>query len=1607
MSEPIKRQDILQSIATEIRHRVPPPERDAAEAFAKAYYANVSLGDLAEMSLDSLIASVYSMWIFGHKRTPGHAKIRVYTEERRTKNHTIFQTIVETINDNMPFLVDSIIGSINSLGHSINLVIHPVMHVERNNNHKLTKIEEHLPDQKSTSYESFIHCEILGILPPEKIEALQQEIARALNDVRDAVNDWDTMRARLQTASSNLKQNAPDISKEEMDETLSFLEWIEDGHFTFLGFCEYSLIPEQTTIKHTLVPQEGLGILNSASKQTISHIFGGIELTPTNRRYIMESEPLIITKASQISLVHRRDPMDSITIKKFDKKGNIIGFYQFIGLFTSAAYNQSARKIPLLRRKIARILTRSCFSEQWHDGKTLIHILESFPRDELFQATEDWLFKTSMAILQLQNRQRLTLFIRPDKFERFISCIVYIPRERYDSDLRRKIEKILERSFHGKSTNWQTQLGELAFARIHYIITRVDKGPLSYDPSAIENEIIREALSWRDHLLQALLDHLGEEKGRHLFEHYGQGFTKGYQERVSAESAVTDIIEIEHAFSKNRLRSNIHWEGAKEENILTFKLYSIEGPVSLSDVLPVLENMDLRVLSEIPFIVSLSDGQRVWIHDFEVQSRAQDPVNLEAVRDHFLKGFSHVWREESENDGFNRLIMRANLDWRECQLIRAYAKYIRQLQVAFSLPYMEETLANYPSLCRLMIELFSGLFSPDYREDRNKARQEILYNIKSSLKNVNRLEEEIILNSFVNAINCTLRTNYYQLHKGKPKTYLSFKIDCKKINDMPLPRPTYEVFVYSTQVEALHLRGGKVARGGIRWSERREDFRTEVLGLMKAQMVKNAVIIPVGSKGGFIVKRLLSEKRMKHEIIDCYKIFIRGLLDITDNVKESQIIPPANVVRHDGDDPYLVVAADKGTSSFSDYANDISAEYDFWLGDAFASGGSTGYDHKKMGITARGAWESVKRHFREMDKDAPTDAFTVVGIGDMSGDVFGNGMLMSRHLSLVGAFNHSHIFIDPSPSPEKSYDERKRLFNLPQSTWGNYTTSLISKGGGVFDRQAKSIPITPEMKFLFDIQEDELTPAELIRYLLRSSVDLLWFGGIGSYIKARNESNNDVGDRANDNVRINGESVRALVIAEGANLGLTQLGRIEYAKNGGRLNTDAIDNSAGVDCSDHEVNLKILLNRIVAKGDLSLKNRNALLETMTDNVALLVLEDNIWQNQAISLAQSQGVHLFEEQVYLLRELEKEGILNRALENLPDEVEVGNRIANKTALTRPELAVLLAYSKISLNHQLIKSSLPDLTVLNERLLSYFPKVLQKPYEEEITTHPLKREIISTLLTNNIINKMGITFVQEMKRQTNTSDADVAKAYLVVEELLNLGPLWQELEALKEVATDLQTALMLRTREKVIRFTDWFLRFGEMDNSLEKILHNFKPGFDVLYKKYPDLFSPAQRQTYEEKCSTYEKIGLPSSLTKALLSLGPLISAPDIIILSKEAGINIETVARVYFAICQQLQLEWLRTTALGLSGETHWQQEAIALFIDDLYKNQALITKKVIKTANSEHKIFNKNGMIQPEILKTTYLDPLLVDIMGSPLPDFSMLMVINHQLHLLAETPFP
>ncbi|MDQ3603060.1 MAG: NAD-glutamate dehydrogenase, partial [Actinomycetota bacterium] len=1212
--------ELLDKVVARVREQMPEDQAPQVEEFARQYYGWVDAEDLEDRSPIDAYGAAVSHWSFAGRREPGEWKIRIYNPHFEEHGWQSTHTVIEMVNDDMPFLVDSARMEINRQGYVIHMILHPVMNVRRDTEGRLLDILPPDTDEEDAISESMIHVEVDRQTEPEVLEDLKQSIQKTLADVKAAVEDWPEMRGRVGDIVSGLEENPPDFEPEDLAETRAFLEWVDDNNFTFLGYREYDLTTQNGEEALCAVQGSGLGILRQSESGPVSHSFA--ELPPDVRRLARTPKLLNLTKANSRATVHRPSYLDYIGIKKFDESGEVTGERRFLGLYTFSAYIASVFDIPLVRRKVRYVLERSGFPEGSHNEKDLVEILETYPRDELFQISKEELFEIAMGILHLQERHRVRFFVRRDTYGRFFSCLVFVPRDRYNTVIRERMQDILLRAFEGVNVEYNVRLSESVLARVHFIIyTKPGETP-EYDEEEIEGRIVETTRSWTDNLYDALIEHFGEERGTELFRKYRDAFSPGYRAGFLPRTAVSDVQRMETLKSDDDLGMSLYHPIEEPENFLGFKLFRLGEQVSLSEILPLLEDMGVEVVDERPHEVKPAGSPPVWIYDFGLVHEAGGELQTGEVKEIFQDAFVRAWRGAVENDGFNRLVLRARLTWREISILRAYCKYLRQTGSTFSQDYMEDALVTNQHIARLIVDLFEVRLDPSRQNEAESER--LKQEIEEALEAVVSLDEDRILRSFLDITLATLRTNYYQsTPDGDPKPHLSFKLDPERIPGLPLPRPRFEIFVYSPRTEGVHLRGGAVARGGIRWSDRREDFRTEILGLMKAQTVKNAVIVPVGAKGGFVVKRPPSEggrEVLQQEVVACYKTLIRGMLDITDNISGDEIVPPPDVARYDDDDPYLVVAADKGTATFSDIANELSAEYDFWLGDAFASGGSVGYDHKEMGITARGAWESVSRHFRELGKNIQTEDFTVVGIGDMSGDVFGNGMLLSRHIKLVGAFNHMHIILDPDPDPEKSFEERERLFGLPSSSWTDYDESLISDGGGIFPRTAKSIPLSQQVREMLSVEAESMTPTELMSAMLKAEVDLLWNGGIGTYVKASSESNAEVGDRANDVLRIDGNELGCRVVGEGGNLGFTQMGRIEYALSGGRIYMDAIDNSAGVDCSDHEVNIKILLDAIVEAGDMTEKQRNELLASMTDEVGDLVLRDNYQQTQAISQA---------------------------------------------------------------------------------------------------------------------------------------------------------------------------------------------------------------------------------------------------------------------------------------------------------------------------------------------------------------------------------------------------
>src|SRR5215470_7053387 len=1209
-----------------------------AERFIREFYANVSPDDLVGEEVENLYCAALSLWNHGQKRKTGEAKVRVFNPRVDEHGWHSPHTVIEIVNDDMPFLVDSVTAELARDDLTVYLVIHPVVEVARDAAGQIA--EPGQPGAGPLRDESFMQIRTNEQRDPHRLDRLRRDLERVLGDVRAAVTDWRAMLTKLDTTLVELDDRPPPLPMDEVAEAREFLAWLGADHFTFLGCRDYDFVGEGEQTRTAIVAGSGLGILRDDNVSVFDQMRNTDRLPPDVRYFLHQSRLLMVTKANRRSTVHRPVQMDTVGVKRFDATGQVVGEHLFVGLFTSAAYSRSPRDIPILRRKVEACVERAGFDPASHDGKALLHILEGFPRDELFQMSADELFETALGILHLQERQRIALFTRRDPFERFISCLVFLPRDRLNTELRLRMQDILAEAYHGKLGAFYTQVTDDKLARLHIVIETTPNAIPDVDQAELEARLVEVGRSWTDYLQEALIEAHGEEHGLVLLRRYANAFPLSYRERFAAAAAVLDIEHAEAVLAQRRIGINLYRPIESPANELRLKLYVADQALTLSDVQPTLEHMGLRVLTEIPFRLRPGEaGDLIWVHDFRMETSDGREIDISEVKGVFHDAYAKIVAGEMEDDGFNRLVLLARLDWREVSVLRAYAKYLRQAGIAFSQIYMEEALAHNPRLARRLVRLFRALFNPAKQATAAERARINEHEILKGLDEVTNLDEDRILRRFLNLIQSTLRTNFFQ----RGKDYISFKLDSHALEELPLPRPLVEIWIYSPRVEAVHLRGGRVARGGIRWSDRRDDFRTEILGLMKAQMVKNAVIVPVGSKGGFVVKRPPAtggREALSAEVVECYKTMMRGLLDITDNLVGGQVQPPGEVVRRDPDDPYLVVAADKGTATFSDIANSVSAEYGFWLDDAFASGGSAGYDHKGMGITARGAWEAVKRHFREMGTDIQAQDFTVVGVGDMSGDVFGNGMLLSRHIQLLAAFNHLHIFLDPDPDPEASWRERKRLFDLPRSAWSDYDPKFISAGGGVYERKAKSIKLSAQVKKRFGIAKDSMTPAELIQLLLKAEIDLLWLGGIGTYVKASDETHAEVGDRANDALRVNATDLRCKVVGEGANLGFTQRARIEYALKGGRINTDAVDNSAGVDTSDHEVNIKILLNEVVAAGDMTRKQRDRLLKEITDDVAALVLCDNYLQTQCLSVTQMLSARLLDRHMRFVRALEK-------------------------------------------------------------------------------------------------------------------------------------------------------------------------------------------------------------------------------------------------------------------------------------------------------------------------------------------------------------------------------
>ncbi|MFF3401040.1 NAD-glutamate dehydrogenase [Streptomyces sp. NPDC002659] len=1551
------------------------PDQGTVLRYLQRYYLHTAPEDVTDRDPVDVFGAALSHYRLAENRPQGTANVRVHTPTVEENGWTCSHSVVEVVTDDMPFLVDSVTNELSRQGRGIHVVIHPQVTVRRDLTGKLIEVLPIEANGKDLPHdavlESWIHVEIDRETDRSDLKQITADLLRVLSDVREAVEDWEKMRDAALRIAEELpsEPTADDLRDQEVEEARELLRWLSADHFTFLGYREYELTETDAL---AAVPGTGLGILRSDPQHStdeahpVSPSFS--RLPADARAKAREHKLLVLTKANSRSTVHRPSYLDYIGVKRFDANGNVIGERRFLGLFSSAAYTESVRRVPVIRRKVQEVLEGAGFAPNSHDGRDLLQILETYPRDELFQTPADQLRSIVTSVLYLQERRRLRLYLRQDEYGRYYSALVYLPRDRFTTDVRLRLTDILLEELNGRAPVDFTALHtESVLSRLHFVI-RVQPGTelpdlTDADKDRIESRLVEAARSWADGFAEALNAECGEERAAELLRRYGHAFPEGYKADHSPRAAVADLVHVEQlAHLDKDFALSLYEPVGAAPGERRFKIYRTGDQVSLSAVLPVLNRLGVEVVDERPYELRCSDRTTAWIYDFGLRmplATGNGDYLADDARERFQEAFSAVWTGEAENDGFNSLVLRAGLNWRQAMVLRAYAKYLRQAGATFSQDYMEDTLRTNVHTTRLLVSLFEARMSPERQRGSTELTDALLEELDGALDQVASLDEDRILRSFLTLIKATLRTNFFQEAAGaKYHSYVSMKFDPQAIPELPAPRPAYEIWVYSPRVEGVHLRFGKVARGGLRWSDRREDFRTEILGLVKAQMVKNTVIVPVGAKGGFVAKQLPDPAADRDawlaEGIASYKVFISALLDITDNLVAGEVVPPADVVRHDEDDTYLVVAADKGTATFSDIANEVAVAYNFWLGDAFASGGSAGYDHKAMGITARGAWESVKRHFRELGHDTQTQDFTVVGVGDMSGDVFGNGMLLSEHIRLVAAFDHRHIFIDPNPDAATSYAERRRLFELPRSSWADYDKELLSAGGGIHPRAAKSIPVNAHMRAALGIEAgiSKMTPAELMKTILKAPVDLLWNGGIGTYVKASSESNADVGDKANDAIRVNGEDLRVKAVGEGGNLGLTQLGRIEFDRSGGKINTDAIDNSAGVDTSDHEVNIKILLNGLVSDGDMTVKQRNKLLAEMTDEVGALVLRNNYAQNVALGNAVAQSPSLLHAHQRFMRRLGRDGHLDRALEFLPNDRQIRELLNSGKGLSQPELAVLLAYTKITVADELIGTALPDDPYLRRLLHAYFPQALRDRFPDAIDGHALCREIVTTVLVNDTVNTGGSTFLHRLREETGASIEEVVRAQTAAREIFGLNAVWDAVEALdNKVPAAVQTRIRLHSRRLVERGTRWLLGNRPQPLELADTIGFFAERVEQVWAELAKMLRGADLEWYQSILEELTEEGVPEELALRVAGFSSAFPTLDIVAIADRTKKEPMAVAEVYYDLADRLRITQLMDRIIELPRADRWQSMARASIREDLYAAHAALTADVLTVGN--------------------------------------------------------
>ncbi len=1522
-------------------------------ALLEGYFRHVADEDLAQRDPQMLAGLVRSHIQLAQSRSAARANIRLSHPTQETDGWSCPYAVLQIVTDDMPFLVDSVVAELSRHDRDVKMLIHPQLWVQRDAEGALLEVhgDDTRPRVKAgepePQLESWMHYEIELGRDEESDTQLVDDLRRVLHDIRVAVEDWDKMHDRCVEIGTTLHGEVPDsVPAPIVDRTTGFLEWLADDHFTFLGYREYRLDTVDGEDVLRPVTGSGLGILRYDESRSTSFS----RLTPEARSTARESRLLTITKANSRSTVHRASYLDYVGIRTFDADGNVVGEQRFLGLFTHTAYTDSVLRVPVVRERAAKVLERSGFAPESHSGKDLLEVLESYPRDELFQTSTDDLYDISMEVLRLQERRQAQMFRRNDEFGRFVSVMVYMPRDRYNSSVRLRIEQILQEAYQAESIDYTTRISDAALAQIHLVV-RLPSGetPRHPDDKELQEKLVESTRTWGERLGDVARVEEGEDAAARIVSLYSRAFPEAYKEDFTPRQGVADLRRIEALEHDQHTMLTLYRDPKSDGSERRFKLFRRHRLI-LTEVLPVFTDLGVEVTDERPYSMDRADGVTVYVYDFGVRVPDEDlwgetPDEQERSRNLFQDAFQAVWDGLAESDGLGALVLRAGLTWRQVVMLRAIAKYLRQIGFTFSQSYIEQALVTNVTLTRDLIALFETRFDPSAHRSmpaRERAQTEIAQRIDEALDEVASLDHDRIIRAFRGVILATLRTNAYQRdEEGAFSPVVSFKLDCHAVPGLPSPKPMFEIWVYGPRVEGVHLRFGKVARGGLRWSDRREDFRTEILGLVKAQMVKNAVIVPTGSKGGFYPKQLpdpsVDRDAWVAEGIEAYKLFISGLLDLTDNLVAGQVEPPRDVVRNDPDDTYLVVAADKGTASFSDIANGVAQDYGYWLDDAFASGGSAGYDHKEMGITARGAWESVKRHFREMGVDTQEHDFTVVGIGDMSGDVFGNGMLLSKHIRLVAAFDHRHIFLDPDPDAATSYVERRRMFDLPRSSWADYDTSKLSKGGGVYPRTAKSIPINAQVRKALGVEATSMTPAELMRAILLAPVDLFWNGGIGTYIKSSAETNGQIGDRANDAIRIDGSQLRCKVVGEGGNLGASQLGRIEAARSGVRINTDAIDNSAGVDTSDHEVNIKILVTDLMKQGVLTLEQRNKLLHSMTSEVATQVLRDNYEQNVLLGNARAQDHAMLPVHQRLIHWLEDRGELDREIEFLPDDRQIDERNAEGVGLTSPEFSVLVAYSKLALKSDLAQTDITDDPWFADTLKSYFPKQVRSKYGDDLSSHPLRREIVINSVVNSLVNRGGITFAFRAREETGATPEQITRAFVVAREVFDMAGFVAQVEKLdNKVPTAAQTLLYLEFRRLLDRATRWLLHSRPAHLDIGSEIERFAPVVRDLGGKVQTLLKGSEKERWQGRSKELQQIGVPTRLAgraAALLDSFCLLDITEQAIVTESP---VDEVAAVYYAVSERLGIDRMLHAVSRLPREDRWDSLARGAVRDDLY-----------------------------------------------------------------------